>query len=202
MSRRLKAEAAGAFGLVFLGTGARVVDAVTGGALGVVGVGLVFGLAVYAMAAAFGAQMNPAASLALCLRGRQPWRDLLPLTGAQLAGALAASLALKLLFGARGGNLGSTLPHYGVGAAFAAEFVMTAILLFAVLRAPSAGGPVVAGVIVGLEAIFGGPVSGASMNPARSLAPALVSGTFTGLWLYVAAPLLGATAAAAADRAR
>ncbi len=195
MSRALRAEAAGTFGLVFLGTGACVVDAVTGGALGVVGIGAVFGLAVYAMAAVFGAQMNPAASLALCLSGRQPWRELAPRAGAQLLGAFAASLALKALFGAKGGSLGATLPHYGTWTAFAAEFAMTFLLLLAVLRAPAALGPVVAGVIVGLEATLGGPVSGASMNPARSLAPAVVSSTYSGLWIYLIAPLMGACAA-------
>lgn len=199
---RSAAEVAGTFGLVFLGTGACALDHASGGALGGLGVALAFGLAVWSMAALTGAQMNPAASLALCVADRQPWAELAPLTAAQLAGALAASLSLQRLFGPAGGELGATLPRAGVPAAFAAEALMTFLLLLAVLRAPARWAPAVAGAMVAVEAFVGGPISGASMNPARSLAPGLVSGAREGLWLYLAAPALGSLAAAWTERLR
>lgn len=183
----LSREAAATFGLVLLGTGAIAL----GGEHGFVA--LSFGLAVFAMAALFGAQMNPAASLALCVSGRQGWTQGAARAAAQCAGALAASLLLKTLLGPV--PLGVTRPAWGVLPAFAAETVMTFLLLRAAVTAPPAAVPVVAGLVVGVEALLGGPISGASMNPARSLAPALVSGTLDGLWIYLTAPFLGAAAA-------
>lgn len=197
----LRREAAATFGLVLLGTGACVYEAATG-RLGNAGIGLAWGGAVYLMARLFGAQMNPAASLALALDGRQGAAESAARTAAQLAGAFAASAVLKALSGAHGGTLGSTLPAWGSGPAFLAECLMTALLLAAAIAAPERAGPAVAGVIVGLEAALGGPISGASMNPARSLAPALMSGTTAGLWIYLTAPFLGAALAAAFLRRR
>lgn len=189
--RRLGVEAAATFGLVFLGTGACVVNAVSGGRLGVVGVGLVWGAAVWLLATFSGAHMNPAVTLASGLALREQARY----AAAQTAGALCASLALQLIFRGRAGDLGATHPAAGILASFGLELAMTAILVLAVLSVPAPYVPAAAGVIVGLAAIFGGPLTGASMNPVRSLAPALVSGRLGGLWIYLLAPMLGAAAA-------
>lgn len=189
--RRLAVESAATFGLVFLGTGACVVNAVSGGRLGVVGVGLVWGAAVWLLAAWSGAHMNPAVTVASRLTPRATGEYLL----AQTLGAFAASLALLALFRDRAGSLGTTVPAAGIAASFLLEFAMTFALVLAVLRLPGRFVPAVAGAIVGLEAIFAGPLTGASMNPVRSLAPAVVSGRLGGLWLYLLAPLLGGWAA-------
>lgn len=199
MTRGLATESLATFGLVFAGTSACVVEAKTG-SLGVTGIGVVFGLAVYAFIIAFGAQMNPAVTFALWRGGRLPGARAAELVAAQFLGALAASLCVSLIFGPVGG-LGATRPHFGTGPAFALEFLMTFLLALVVLRAPGHSIAFAAAAVVGLEAIFGGPVSGASMNPARSLAPALVSGSFRGQWIYLFAPMLGAWAASAAHKA-
>lgn len=200
--RRLGSEGLATFALVFVGTGACVVDAASGGRLGVVGVGLVWGLAVYATATLFGrlsgAHMNPAVTLALWRAGRFPAREVAPYAIVQALGAIAASLLLLLASGSRAGALGATRPVAGLAASFALETAMTFLLVLAVLRAPERAVPAAAGAVVALEAILGGPLTGASMNPARSLGPALVSGRLDGLWLYLLAPVLGALAAAAA----
>ena len=201
--RKLAAEGLATFGLVLFGTGACVVNAATGGSLGVVGIALVFGLSVFALASAFGAisgaHMNPAVTLALWRARRFPAREVGGHLAAQLAGALAASVLLLTLFGARAGDLGATRPAFGAAAAFWLELAMTFLLVLVVLRAPAPSVPAAAGAVVALEAMFGGPVSGASMNPVRSLAPAVVSGRLDGLWLYLLAPLAGALLAAAAS---
>lgn len=200
LEARCLAEACGAFLLVFFGTGAILADRM-GGGLGTVGIGLVFGLAVYALASALGpvsgAHMNPAVTAALCARGLFPRRELLPYTLSQLAGACLASLALALMLGKANG-LGATLPSGSAAQSFALEFVMTAALLLAILGTAGTGQTALAaGATVGLEAIMGGPISGASMNPARSFGPALLLGDFTAHWVYWAGPLLGALAGAA-----
>jgi aquaporin NIP len=195
--RRLAVEGAATFALVFLGTGACVVDAVSGGRLGVVGVGLAWGAAVWALAAFSGAHMNPAVTVASGLSGRETGAYL----ACQTAGALAASLLLLALFRERAGGLGTTVPAAGAAASFVLELLMTFALALAVLRLPGRFVPAGAGAIVALEAIFAGPLTGASMNPARSLAPALVSGRLDGLWIYLLAPLLGGWAAAYAGSA-
>ncbi len=193
--RKLLVEGSATFGLVFLGTGACVVDAVSGGRLGVVGVGLVWGAVVWALVAASGAHMNPAVTIASGLPARETVARLL----VQTAGAFAASLALLLLFRGRAGSLGATVPAAGIAASFALEFVMTFVLVLAVLSLPGRFVPAAAGVIVALAAVFAGPLTGASLNPARSLAPALVSGRMDGLWIYLLAPTLGGLAAALAS---
>jgi aquaporin NIP len=166
-------------------------------------VGLVWGLAVYASATAFGAlsgaHMNPAVTLGLWRAERFPGREIGPYVIAQSAGALTASALLLIMFRSSAGDLGATRPIAGPAPSFALEAAMTFILVFVVLRAPSRAGPAAAGTVVALEAIFGGPLTGASMNPARSLAPALISGRTDGLWIYLLAPILGALGAAAAD---
>lgn len=199
LSRALFAEGLGTFGLVFLGLGAAVVQAQTG-ALGPLGVPAVFGLTVAVLIAVLapvsGAHLNPAATLALTLAGPFPGRRVLPYVAAQLLGAAAASFLLRALFGT-GAEVGVTVPTGNAGQALVLEVTLTFFLLLAALRS---GRPWVVGATVTLEAAMGGPVSGASMNPARSFGPALASGVWTAHWVYWAAPLLGAVLAVLADR--
>jgi aquaporin NIP len=199
--RKLAAEGLATFALMFIGTGACVVDAASGGRVGAVGVSLLWGLAVFASATAFGpvsgAHMNPAVTLALWRAGRFPRGEIAPYVSAQLAGALAASALLLFLFRGGAGDLGATHPAIGSGPSFAVEVALTFVLVLVVLRAPPRAGPAAAGLVVALAAIVAGPLTGASMNPVRSLAPALVSGRTGGLWIYLLAPVLGALAAAA-----
>ncbi|MCC6573696.1 MAG: aquaporin [Planctomycetes bacterium] len=198
--RPFLAEFVGTFALVFAGTGAIVVNDVSRGVVTHVGVSLTFGLVVMAMIYALGnvsgAQINPAVTLALAAAKKFPARSVLPYFAAQVAGALAASGLLRLLFPAHAG-LGATLPAGEAWQSFVLELVMTWLLMLTIF---GVAGQKIAGVVVGgvvaLEALFGGPVSGASMNPARSLAPALVSGRLEHLWIYLAATTLGALLAA------
>ncbi|MDE2143190.1 MAG: aquaporin [Elusimicrobia bacterium] len=198
-ARSFAAEGLATFTLVFLGTGACVVNAAGGGRLGVVGVGAAFGAAVYLGALIFGpmsgAHMNPAVTLALWRARRFPAREVAPYVLVQAGGALAASALLLLIFRARAGDLGATHPAAGIATSFALEGMMTFVLVLVVLRSPAAWTPVAAAAVVALEAILGGPLTGASMNPARSLGPALLSGRLDGLWIYLLAPVLGALAA-------
>ncbi len=204
-ARRLAAEAIAAFTLVFAGTGAIIIDETAGGGIGVLGVGIVFGLTVAAMVYATGhisgAHMNPAVTFAFAIARHFPLR-LLPLYwAAQLLGATAASAALLALFG-KVGTMGATLPSGGAGQSLALEVVLSFILMFVIMavatdvRAVGQGAAIAIGATVGLEAIFAGPISGASMNPARSFAPALVAGELGSLWIYVAGPLAGMSLAA------
>ena len=202
--RKYAAEAIGTFAMVFAGTGAMVIDAVTGGSVTHVGVGLTFGFIVmaliYALGDVSGAHLNPAVTLGFVLARRFPGRCMLPYIASQLAGAFLASLTLLVLFGNHA-SLGATLPAGATWQSFGLEVVLTAILMFVILCVSSGSKEVgtMAGIAVGgiiaLEALFAGPISGASMNPARSLAPALVSGNLRALWVYLVAPLLGSAVA-------
>jgi aquaporin NIP len=200
---RLAAEFVGTFGLVFAGTGAIIIDAVTAGGVSHVGIGLTFGLIVMVMIYAFGhvsgAHLNPAVTLAFAAGRHFPW-SLVPLYwAAQLAGGITASLVHKALFGDVA-NLGATLPWGTATQSFGLEIVLTLILMVVITsvatdtRAVGQAAAIAIGGTIGLEAIFAGPISGASMNPARSLAPALVSWTWQDQWLYIAGPALGALA--------
>lgn len=193
--RTLAAEFVGTHVLVFAGTGAI--------AFGVphVGVALTFGLVVAAMAYAVGgvsgAHLNPAVSVGLAAAGKFPWAGVPGHVAAQLAGAFTASALLAAL-APDSTSLGATLPTAGVLPSFILEVWLTAVLMYVILAVIAAksevralGGLIVGGV-VGLEAMFAGPMCGASMNPARSLAPAIVSGRVEHLWLYLIAPTLGA----------
>ncbi|BCU79838.1 aquaporin [Luteolibacter sp. LG18] len=199
--KRLLAEFLGTFILLFAGTGAIVINQASGGAIGHPGIALVFGLVVLAMIHTFGdvsgAHLNPAVSLGFAVAGRFPWRDLPGYVAAQFAGAFAASGLLKLLFPASA-TLGATLPAGSGTQSFILEIVLTAILMLVILSVSTGAKEkgITAGIAIGsviaLEAMFAGPICGASMNPARSLAPALVSGHFEHLWLYPVATVLGA----------
>ncbi|MBZ9715659.1 MIP/aquaporin family protein [Deinococcus multiflagellatus] len=198
LSRAVTAEGLGTFALVFFGPGAAVVQAQTG-ALGHLGVAAVFGLTVTAVIAALapisGAHINPAATFALTLAGKFPKARVLPYVVAQLIGATLAAFVLLALFGMTG-NLGVTVPAGSVMQAFVLELILTFFLLLVALRS---GLPWVVGGVVALEAAMGGPITGASMNPARSFGPALASGIWTAHWLYWVAPLIGAALAVAAN---
>ncbi len=199
--KKYAAEAVSTFCLVFCGTGAIAVNEITGGMLSHVGVSLVFGLIVLAMIYAVGhisgAHMNPAVTLAFASVGRMTRRDVVLYLCSQLVGALLASAMVAAVFkGNR--TLGVTFPAGFWGQSFALEFILTFMLMFVIMgvahneRAEGLMAGVAIGATVALEALIGGPISGASMNPVRSLAPALISGNLNGAWIYVAAPILGA----------
>jgi MIP family channel proteins len=200
--RRAAAEAIAVFALVFAGCGAIVTEAQHPGTLGTVGIALVFGLVVMAMVYATGhlsgAHLNPAVTVAFVLTRHFPRDEALAYLAAQLAGALAAAGLLAAIWPSRPAALGATLPTVGAGGALAYEAVLTATLMFTIMavatdaRAVGASAAIAIGGAVGLGALYGGPISGASMNPARSLGPALVSSELQDLWIYVAAPLVGA----------
>lgn len=196
LARALAAESLGTFALVFFGAGAAVVQAQTG-ALGHWGVALVFGLVVATVIAALGpisgAHINPAATLAFFLAGEFPKERVIPYILTQLVGASVAAFLLLALFGQEG-HLGVTVPAGNILQAFVLETVMTFFLLLVALRSGLAWA---VGGVVALEAMMGGPITGASMNPARSFGPALASGIWTVHWLYWLAPLLGGALAVA-----
>ncbi len=204
MFKKYLAEFLGTFALVFAGTGAIVINSVTGGTIGHAGIALTFGLVVLAMIYTFGdisgAHLNPAVSTAFALAGRFPWREVPGFIAAQVAGAFLASALLRCLFTAEP-KLGATLPAGSSGQSFALELVLTFLLMLVILSVSTGSKEkgITAGIAVGsviaLEAMFAGPICGASMNPARSLAPAVVSGNWQHLWLYLVAPTLGALCA-------
>lgn len=199
LSRALWAEFIGTFCLIFFGVGAAVVQAQTG-LLGHPGVAAVFGLVVAACIAVFapvsGAHINPAATLAIALTGKFPSNRVFPYILVQLLSASVASFCLRAMFGLEG-NLGTTLPHGPALQSFILETLMTFFLLLVAIRS---GLPWIVGSVVGLEALMGGPISGASMNPARSFGPALASGVWTDHWIYWVAPFLGAVIAVGVNR--
>ena len=208
--RKYAAEFIGTFGLVFAGTGAIIINDVSGGAVTSVGIGLTFELIVLAMIYAIGdvsgAHLNPAVTLGFFVGRRLEAKMVLPYVLSQLSGALAASLLLRALF-PQHLTLGLTSPAGpALQSLFSKSFSARALLMFVILnvsegakeRGITAG--IAVGAVIALEALFAGPISGASMNPARSFAPALVSQDFANLWIYLVAPITGALLAVAGCR--
>ena len=202
LSSEVLAEAVGTFALVFAGTGAVMVNALSDGAITHLGISFVFGAVVAAMIYATGhisgAHFNPAVTLGFWSSGFLPRYKVLPYILGQLGGAIAASFLLLITLG-NVAELGATLPLNGNWfQSLVLETILTFILMFVILgsgldrRAPIGFAGIAIGLTVGLEAAFMGPITGASMNPARSLAPALVGNLWQHQWLYVVAPILGA----------
>lgn len=203
LSRRLCAEAFGTFCLVFAGTGAVIVNEVTAGGVTHVGVALTFGLvvmaSVYALGKVSGCHINPAVTLGLYAAGRCERTLVLPYIASQCVGAFLASGTLRMLF-PESRTLGATIPAGSDVQSLVLEFVLTLILMFVILSITSGASEegllagITIGGVIGFEALFAGPISGASMNPARSLAPAVVAMQLDHVWVYVIAPVAGALA--------
>ena len=199
------AEALGTAGLVFAGTGAIIIDELSGGRITHLGIGMTFGLTVavmiYAIGHISGAHINPAVTLGFALTRHFPWKRVPLFWGAQLSGALGGSLVLRGLFGDVG-NMGATVPSGTAWQSLGLEVVLTSILMFVIMatatdvRAVGQSAALAIGMTVGLEAIFAGPISGASMNPARSFGPSLVGLVWSSHWVYWIGPLVGAAAGA------
>ena len=208
LARRALAEGLAAFALVFAGCGAIVANEVYASQLGAVGVALAFGLVimvmVYATGHLSGAHINPAVTAAFTLTRHFPARDAAVYVGAQFAGALLGALVLLAIWPDKPAELGATVPTVGAGSAFVYELVLTAMLMFVIMavatdtRAVGAAAAIAIGGTVGLDALFGGAVTGASMNPARSFGPAVASAEWSDFWLYVAGPVVGAGVGAVA----
>ena len=199
--KKYVAEALGTFALVFCGTGAMVINQQTNGGVTHVGISITFGFIVMAMIYTLGnisgAHLNPAVTIAFTLAKRFQLKQVLPYVVAQLAGAILASLALKYLFPTNQ-TLGATLPTGSEMQSFILEFILTFFLMLVIINVASGSKEqgMFAGLAIGstvlLEAMFAGPICGASMNPARSIAPALISGHLEHLWLYIVATITGA----------
>lgn len=200
--KRSAAEGIAAFALVFAGCSAVITNTRDHGSLGSVGVSLAFGLVIMAMVYATGhisgAHINPAVSIAFLVARHFPARDAAAYIAAQLIGAAGAGLTLLAIFPDKPAHLGATLPSVPVADAFIYELVMTAFLMFVITavatdtRAVGSAAAIAIGGVIALDALFGGSLTGASMNPARSFGPALASGTWSDYWLYAVAPIAGA----------
>ena len=201
-SRKLTAEAFGTFALTFAGTGAIVVNEFSGGAITHVGIALTFGLIVlaliYSLGEVSGCHLNPAVTIGFYFAKRFDGRLVVPYVLSQCAGALVASGTLRVMFPSQE-TLGATMPTDGALQSFVMEIILTVILMFVILSVSTGAkekgllAGVAIGSIIALEAMFAGPISGASMNPARSLAPALVTMQLGSLWIYLIAPVIGAS---------
>jgi aquaporin NIP len=199
--KKLMAEFIGTFALVFAGTGAIVINDVSGGGITHVGIALTFGLVIlaliYAVGDISGAHFNPAVTSAFWLAGRLPASLVPPYIASQCLGALAASGVSRFLFPTHA-TLGNTWPAGTETQSFVLELILTFLLMFVILNVSTGSkekgitAGIAVGAMIGLEAMFAGPICGASMNPARSLAPAVVSGHLEHLWIYLTAPFVGA----------
>lgn len=199
--KKYVAEIIGTYALIFCGTGAIVINQQSQGSVTHVGIAITFGLVVMALIFAFGrlsgAHINPAVSIAFALTDIFPKKEVLPYILSQLVGAFLASGTLRLMFPDSEG-LGETIPAGSDMQSFILEVILTYILMLVILLVsqdePSVSQytAIAVGGVVLFEAMFAGPISGASMNPARSLAPALVAGNLNSLWVYLTAPTLGA----------
>ncbi|MAT89359.1 MAG: aquaporin [Flavobacteriaceae bacterium] len=198
--KRYISEAIGTFGLVFCGTGAIVIDQYTGGTITHVGIALTFGFIVMAMIYAFGdisgAHINPAVTIAFAFAKKFSWREVPKYVIAQCVGAFIASVLLLIMFPEEQ-NLGATVPNWEVWKVFILECILSYLLMLVIIHVSTGAKEigVIAGIAIGgvvlLEAMFAGPLTGASMNPARSLSPAVLSGQLNSLWIYLLAPVLG-----------
>jgi aquaporin NIP len=207
--RRCGAEFIGTFALVTAGCGAIMVNAETG-ALTHVGVALTFGLIITVMIAATGhisgGHFNPAVTIAFAVTRHFPWREVVYYTVAQILGAVLGALTLRVLIGDVAA-LGTTLPIGGIPQSFGLEILLSAVLMFVIIsvatdtKAVGAPAALAIGFTVALDAMWGGPISGASMNPARSFGPALVAGVWDSQWVYLIAPIIGAVIGAVAYQA-
>ena len=187
--RNYIAEVLGTFAIVFCGTGAIIIDQQTGGVITHVGVAITFGLIVMSMIFALGnisgAHFNPAVTVGFYFSGRFPAREITPYIIAQLFGAFGASGLLRLIF-PDNASLGATIPAGAYMQSFVLELVLTFFLMLVIIHVAHGSKE---------QGMFAGPVCGASMNPARSLAPGVVSGQLGALWIYVTAPVAGAIGA-------
>jgi aquaporin NIP len=207
--KKFCAEILGTFALVFAGTGAIVINEVSGGVITHVGIALTFGLIVLAMIYTVGdisgAHLNPAVTIGFWVARRMSGREALPYIASQITGAILASALLRFLF-PENKLLGATLPAGSEMQSFVLETILTFFLMLTILNVSTGAkekgitAGIAVGAVIALEAMFAGPICGASMNPARSLAPALISGHFEHLWIYLIAPPLGACAAMLACR--
>jgi aquaporin NIP len=201
--RRALAEGIGTFFLVLIGPGAVMVDAYTHGALGPTGIALAFALVVvalvYALGHLSGAHINPAVTVAFWSVGRFSGRDVPPYLVAQCLGAILASIVMRFVLGPIG-DAGATLPHVGLARSFLIECLLSFVLMLVIMavatdsRVANGSAGVAVGFTVGFCALLG-PLTGASMNPARSLGPAVVGGIWNGHWIYWVAPITGMMAA-------
>jgi aquaporin Z len=207
--QRYISELIGTFALVFCGPGAIIMNDVSGGTVTHVGIAITFGLIVMAMIYAIGeisgAHINPAVTIAFWASGRFDKKEVLPYITAQMVGAFLASAILYALFPLHE-TQGATLPAGTAIQSFILEVILTFLLMFVIIKVSTGSKEIgtMAGIaiggVVGLEAMFAGPITGASMNPARSIAPAIFTGNFEHLWLYILAPILGALLAILACR--
>ncbi len=207
--KKYLAEFLGTFILLFVGTGSVIVNQQTNGALGLHGIAAVWGFAIIALIYSFGdisgTHLNPAVSIAFAVDKRFSWQEIPAYLGSQLSGALMASVLLMLLF-PDNNTLGITQPSGSEIQSFILEVIMTFILMQVILRV-SVGAKekgITAGIAIGgtvwFLVLFGGPVSGTSLNPTRSIAPAVITGNFHSLWIYIIAPVAGALLAVAVHR--
>ena len=204
--KKYVAEFIGTFAMVFCGTGAIIINQQTGGAITHVGIAITFGLIVTAMIYTFGstsgAHFNPAVTIAFSIAGLFNPKQIIPFVVAQILGALTASFTLHFLF-PENISLGATMPSGSAMQSLVLEFILTYFLMLVILFTSQGSKEVgvMAGLAIGgtvlLEALFAGPICGASMNPVRSLAPAIVSGNLTNVWIYLTAPIIGAATATA-----
>jgi aquaporin NIP len=202
--KKYYSEAIGTYMMVFCGTGAIIINQEMNGVITHPGIAATFGLIVaaviYALGDVSGAHINPAVTIAFALRKVFPVKEIFPYILSQSIGALLASLSLHLLFPLNE-QLGGTFPAGSIMQTFVLEILLTFFLMFVILRVShgSREQGIMAGMAIGavvlLEALFAGPITGASMNPARSLGPALVSGELQFLWIYIAAPIMGSSLA-------
>ena len=201
MLRKCIAEYVGTMILVFCGTSAIVVNDISGGVITHVGIAMVFGMVVasiiYTLGDISGAHINPAVTLAFWLARWFPGQQVIPYLFSQIFGAISASLLVYILF-VKHETLGATLPAGSISQSFVLELILTFILMLTIINVATGAKEkgIIAGMaigsVVGLEALFAGPISGASMNPARSIGPAIMSGHVSELWIYLSAPVIGA----------